>query len=112
MSLRLVSQITKKDFQMELDHPCKETCSGWKQGYEKGLLGEVKPNCSEVHKTDTELITTLHKRVKELTEALEVSSYIMRGMRSLLDLEISRDKFIYIELGKGTEIVRKALGET
>lgn len=21
---------------MELDHPCKETCSGWKQGYERG----------------------------------------------------------------------------
>ncbi len=58
---------------MSFDHPCKETCSGWKQGYEKGLLGEVKPNCSEVHKTDTELITTLHKRVKELTEALEAN---------------------------------------
>ncbi|TXH09408.1 MAG: hypothetical protein E6R04_08205 [Spirochaetes bacterium] len=22
------------------DHPCKETCSGWKQGYEKGQAHE------------------------------------------------------------------------
>jgi len=21
----------------DLDHPCKDTCSGWKQGYERGL---------------------------------------------------------------------------
>ncbi len=21
----------------ELDHPCKETCSGWKQGFERGV---------------------------------------------------------------------------
>lgn len=22
---------------IELDHPCKDTCSGWQQGFEKGL---------------------------------------------------------------------------
>ena len=25
-----------------LDHPCRETCSGWKQGYEKGLAEKDK----------------------------------------------------------------------
>lgn len=29
-----------KEFKSELDHPCRETCSGWKQGYAKGLEGE------------------------------------------------------------------------
>ncbi len=23
---------------VELDHPCRETCYGWKQGYEKGTI--------------------------------------------------------------------------
>lgn len=23
--------------QAELDHPCRDTCSGWKQGYERGF---------------------------------------------------------------------------
>ena len=22
---------------LELDHPCKQTCSGWQQGYERGM---------------------------------------------------------------------------
>jgi len=22
---------------MDFEHPCKETCSGWKQGYERGV---------------------------------------------------------------------------
>ena len=22
---------------LNLDHPCKQTCSGWRQGYEKGM---------------------------------------------------------------------------
>lgn len=40
----------------ELDHPCKHTCSGWKQGFEKGvesklLNEEIKP--SEPVITDT-----------------------------------------------------------
>lgn len=26
------------------DHPCKETCSGWKQGYDKGKLELQKEN--------------------------------------------------------------------
>lgn len=24
----------------DLDHPCRDTCSGWKQGYEKGAKTE------------------------------------------------------------------------
>lgn len=29
-----------------LDHPCKETCSGWKQGYEKGLKQKIEYDAS------------------------------------------------------------------
>lgn len=26
----------------DLDHPCKETCSGWKQGYDRGVAETLK----------------------------------------------------------------------
>jgi hypothetical protein len=28
--------------QAKLDHPCKDTCSGWKQGHEKGRAEGVR----------------------------------------------------------------------
>jgi len=28
----------------ELDHPCRDTCSGWKQGYDKGCQDALKHN--------------------------------------------------------------------
>jgi peptidoglycan hydrolase CwlO-like protein len=39
------------------DHPCKETCSGWKQGYEKGLkkaeeqISELTEHVARLEKT-------------------------------------------------------------
>jgi len=41
----------------ELDHPCKQICSGWKQGYEKGF-----------HEGQSS------ERVKKLIEALKYIS--------------------------------------
>jgi hypothetical protein len=33
-----------------IDHPCKETCSGWKQGYEKGAACEREKSLAELAK--------------------------------------------------------------
>jgi hypothetical protein len=31
-----------RDEELNLDHPCKQTCSGWTQGYERGAAFERK----------------------------------------------------------------------
>lgn len=43
------------------------------------LTEEIKPSCGEVHKTDTDLITDLHNRVKALESVLE-KGYLVRDM--------------------------------
>jgi hypothetical protein len=59
METRDKSMTNKRDALSELDHPCKETCSGWKQGYEKGL-----------HARDEEVLA-LNKRIDELEIKLD-----------------------------------------
>jgi len=49
--------------QRELDHPCKQTCSGWKQGYERGLADIREPLKARL--ADAE------KRVRELEEKVK-----------------------------------------
>jgi len=46
-----------------LSHPCRETCSGWKQGYYAGRVDSTR-----AHQSQTEL---LRKRVEKLRSALE-----------------------------------------
>ncbi len=41
----------------ELDHPCKETCSGWQQGFEKG---------SQANKTTIQSAITLKESEREM----------------------------------------------
>lgn len=44
-----------------LNHPCKQTCSGWKQGYEAGLRAKVYSNPSTVNdRPDTDLSLAEH----------------------------------------------------
>lgn len=31
-----------KEIEADFDHPCKQTCSGWRQGYEKGFAECLK----------------------------------------------------------------------
>lgn len=53
----------------ELDHPCKQTCSGWIQGYQKGftdgdrmrmemVMAELKRQAEEYRKKDEKSCTT------------------------------------------------------
>jgi len=52
-----------------LDHPCKQTCSGWKQGYEKGFHTGEKS-----------------ERIMKLIEALRyiaISNQDMMGAKTL-----------------------------
>lgn len=62
-----------------LDHPCKETCSGWKQGFEKGAdrLAQVTKErdrldqlCGEYANIDDKLAAA-RARITALTAALE-----------------------------------------
>jgi hypothetical protein len=41
--------MTKPEGAPELDHPCRDTCSGWKQGYEKGK-DELQGKCEALEK--------------------------------------------------------------
>lgn len=41
----------------DLDHPCKQTCSGWKQGYENGVLFQLTQDQAEIRR----LIRALEK---------------------------------------------------
>jgi hypothetical protein len=38
----LLERAREREPKPQFDHPCRETCSGWKQGYERGLLARAK----------------------------------------------------------------------
>ncbi len=57
--------------QIDLDHPCKETCSGWKQGYDKGIGDGI-----------TNLVSALNKLLEpELMELIE-KSIVRKGFEA------------------------------
>lgn len=58
----------------KLDHPCKQTCSGWKQGFERGFGDKLK------------VIRTLGV-VSGALQAIEISpdDFNMEGLKKTLD---------------------------
>lgn len=57
----------------ELDHPCRDTCSGWAQGYERGLeAAETKIGKLE-HVLSSTRIESENRRVEllEMTKAIQ-----------------------------------------
>lgn len=42
--------MTKLNEKRDFDHPCRQTCSGWQQGYDKGKA-EVMPMMREMAET-------------------------------------------------------------
>ena len=56
-----------------LDHPCRETCSGWKQGRERGIFDTKEEFISFLeyiifkisHTADRQLVTDFIKKLKE-----------------------------------------------
>lgn len=43
----------------KLDHPCRETCSGWQQGYDRGA-SEMKAKADKLAKRLDQLLYTPH----------------------------------------------------
>lgn len=56
----------KRDAFSELDHPCKETCSGWRQGFEKGQ--KACPRCSDLFYDPKMLVESEKQRAAEWEE--------------------------------------------
>lgn len=95
-----------KDPFEEFDHPCKGTCSGWKQGFEKGakykqeklnkIIPETNlPNCTkeelqkmlmfswEVDSDNQGVILSLQER---LENAMEVIEFYSKGGHPNMDI--------------------------
>jgi len=87
----------------QLDHPCRQTCSGWKQGYERGL-SELKAERDEainqwkLHCNDAD---------RYASEMLEARAEVER-LRAALE-RIARLDFKY-EIEGDAKIAREALG--
>jgi hypothetical protein len=58
-----------------LDHPCKGTCSGWQQGYEKGqrLSGEINRTLANHNADLTTELTRLRAENEAFHNALETA---------------------------------------
>lgn len=61
---------------MNLDHPCKETCSGWKQGFERGV--ESMSGVSKQRIRFAEEIAELKTIIKEMSD--HSKGYAHRGL--------------------------------
>lgn len=59
----------------DFSHPCKEACSGWKQGYEAGLTESRKEN-------------------EALMELLERADFIISSTVLISPVERNRDEWI------------------
>lgn len=64
----------------EFNHPCKETCSGWKQGYEKGKA-EAAAEIGLLH----EAIGQAEHREVALKMALDAKTRECEKMREALE---------------------------
>ncbi len=50
----------------ELDHPCKDTCSGWKQGYDRGYTHGL----TQFKKSQNDLVQERNDYFKALQKAV------------------------------------------
>lgn len=70
----------------ELDHPCRDSCSGWKQGYEKGLAAATarhQQNEREISNAYN-IQLALHDHFRERALALEAQLARSEAMRKEL----------------------------
>lgn len=51
--------------EQDFDHPCKETCSGWKQGYEKGK--------AELNKKQDKFLESIHNDLLHILRFLNAN---------------------------------------
>lgn len=85
----------------KFDHPCKQTCSGWQQGYERGV--EENPTADKIFRLQRELVSEFaladrlagalawcwfHLRTKS-EEALNLEGY-KKAQDALIDYKKTR----------------------
>jgi chromosome segregation ATPase len=88
----------------EFDHPCKETCSGWKQGYECGLqaaeaqISELNERLETVNDTSKFKQMTIHElqgqrdQLRAENEALRKNE--MGALGEIDELRAERDAYL------------------
>jgi len=77
MTDKCVNEMSKAGF----EHPCKETCSGWEQGYERGqsderkraanLIAAIEDLRNEFNCYSTGISTLMEDDVKECEERFQ-----------------------------------------
>lgn len=74
-----------------MDHPCKETCSGWQQGYDRGLE-QFKKSQNDLIKEREELRKhaanqryVIDLSIKERNDALNAVETFKNGMNTMVD---------------------------
>jgi hypothetical protein len=94
------------------DHPCRQTCSGWRQGYERGVFESI--DTDKVGKAINAAMNSALKINKELHEnlgrhkkALDLALYYVEGDATWESL---RDQVSLIL--KGEELPGKRSGTT
>lgn len=68
----------------DLDHPCKGTCSGWKQGYEKGCADLADANeALELHRDNYLTVARQYDELRaKLDHALTDNAELMELLRT------------------------------
>jgi hypothetical protein len=65
--------------EQDFNHPCKGVCSGWKQGYEKGL-GDYVAEISDLENFIKKQQLECQQLQMKLNKAIEVLEYVSNGM--------------------------------
>jgi len=104
--------MTAKSFE-ELDHPCKTTCSGWQQGYEKGREFTLKESTDWKDEYDNlcKFATDFEQQRDALTAQLKEARECLEFYASanLLMIEFEKDGPFVHENGKRARAFLKKL---
>lgn len=74
-------------FKAGFDHPCRQTCSGWKQGFERGehdmrmSRDKMYDTLSEIRLTEMKWIT----RHSDLERKIEAMNKTLKSCRAAMD---------------------------
>ena len=87
----------------ELDHPCKQTCSGWQQGFEKG---KAKAKQSEQRLVEAlqgiEQLIESGDLCRDISKDADRSHFVQQGLRITMALK---------KMQEALAEHRKAMGE-
>lgn len=60
----------------ELDHPCRQTCSGWQQGYDKGYDAGILWFAEQLRSYSTGMSVLSEEKIEAILIELELSAEI------------------------------------